>query len=295
MKAIIFGANGQDGQFLTQLLHTQGIETITSSRSKGMYRGNVANNQFVLDIICSNKPDYIFHFAANSSTQHLTLFDNLDAISIGTINILEAARLHCPNARIFLSGSAMQFKNQGEPIDETTPFEASSPYSIARIHSVYTGRYYRDTFGMNIYCGYFFNHDSELRTERHVNKKISNAIMRIANGSTEHLELGNIEVQKEFNYAGDIVNAIWLLVNQEVIFEAVLGSGHAYSIKQWVEYCFKTIDKNWEDYVTIKKDFKPEYSLLVSNPSLILSLGWKPKIDFYQLADIMLQQDKSIK
>jgi len=189
---------------------------------------------------------------------------------------------------VFLSGSAMQFKNEGLPIDEKTPFEARSPYAVARIQSVYAGRYYRSAFGMRVYVGYFFNHDSPLRTERHINQKIISVVKRIASGSRETLELGNLDVKKEFNYAGDIVEAVWALINQDNVYEAVIGSGIAYSIKDWVEYCFKKANRNWQDFVVLKNGFVPEYKILVSNPQVIKSVGWTPKVNFYQLADMMM-------
>lgn len=288
MKAVIFGANGQDGALISKLLKEKNIDVIDVSRSTGRFKGDVADHGFVEALIKNHSPDYIFHFAANSSTRHEALFDNHQAISTGTLNILESVRQHCPHAKVFLSGSAMQFRNDGSPIDERAPFEASSPYSIARIQSVHAGRYYRAKFGMAIYCGYLFNHDSPLRSERHVNQKIVSAVNRIANGSNEKLELGNIDVEKEFNYAGDVVEAIWILVNQNAIFEAVIGCGETYSIKEWLEYCFKKINKNWDDFVVINPNYKTEYKILVSNPTLLRSLGWYPKVNFYDLADMML-------
>lgn len=291
MKALIFGSNGQDGYYLSALLKKNKIEVMESSRKSGNFQGDVSNYAFVDELIKSYKPTYVFHLAANSSTRHETLFDNHLAISTGTLNILEAVRLNSPSTKVFLSGSAMQFQNQGNPISESSPFEASSPYSLARIHSVYAGRYYRKTFGIEVYCGYFFNHDSPLRSERHVNQKIVKAVKRIQSGSNEVLELGNIEVKKEFSYAGDIVEAIWVLVNQNKVFEVVIGSGKAYSIKDWVEYCFNKINKKWEDHVLIKKDFIPEYNILVSDPSLLKSLGWKPEVDFQKLANIMMEAE----
>jgi len=289
MKALIFGIDGQDGFYLTRLLQRMKVEVFGASRSTTEWtKGNVADLAFVKEIINTHRPDYIFHFAANSTTQHEALFENHDAISTGTINILESVRLHCPSTKVFLSGSAMQFKNDDIPIDEQTPFEASSPYSVARIHSVYASRYFRQAFGMKIYVGYLFNHDSPLRSEQHVNQKIIAAVKRIEKGSAEKLELGNIDIKKEFNYAGDIVEAVWQLVNQDRIFEAVIGSGKTYSIKDWVEYCFQQINMNWKDHVVIKQDHVPEYKILVSDPRLIKSIGWKPVVDFSQLADMML-------
>ena len=289
MKAIIFGANGQDGVFLSRLLLAKDIQVIGVSRSAGDFIGDVSDYAFTEVLIKDQKPDYIFHLAANSTTQHSALFDNHQTISTGTLNILESVRKHCREARVFLAGSAMQFLNNESAISEQTPFEASSPYSIARIQSTYAGRYYRDTFGMNVYVGYLFNHDSPLRTERHVNQKIVSAVNRIKNGSEEKLELGDVDVEKEFNYAGDVVEAIWTLVNQTEIFEIVVGSGESHSIRDWTKYCFSTIGRHWEDYVLISKTYRPEYKMLISNPALLYSLGWRPQIGFEMLADLMLK------
>jgi len=289
MKAMIFGVNGQDGYYLTELLRLNNIEIVgVSPFEDNWIKGDVGDFKFVEALIKSHQPNYIFHFAASSTTHHSALFDNHNAISTGTINILESVKLNCSTAKVFLSGSAMQFKNDGLPIDEKTPFQASSPYSVARIQSVYAGRYYRETFGLQVYVGYFFNHDSPLSAEQHVNQKIVKAVKRIAAGSKEKLELGNIDVQKEFNYAGDVVEAVWMLVNQDKVFEAIIGSGKAYSIRDWLEYCFKKTKNNWQDFVEIKQNYIPEYTILVSNPKLIRSIGWQPRVDFYQLADLML-------
>ena len=288
MKAIIFGACGQDGYYLTALLENKQIEVIGIARKGTEIIGDVSDFNFVESQIKYHKPEYIFHLAANSTTSHNALFENHKAISTGTLNILESTRVHCSGAKVFLSGSAMQFVNKGKPIDEQSPFEGSSPYSIARIQSLYAARYYRKTFGLKVYFGYFFNHDSPSRADRHVNQKIAQAVIRISRGAYEKIELDNIEVQKEFNYAGDVIEAVWILVNQSIVYEAVIGCGKAYSIKEWLEYCFNRVNLNWNDFVTIKKGFKPEYQILVSNPKLIMSIGWKPKVDFYQLADMML-------
>lgn len=290
MKAVIFGANGQDGFYLTQLLSKRGIRIVgVDKHGDNMVEGDVSDLSFVKSLAKKYRPDYIFHFAAISSTKHSALFGNHKAISTGTLNILESVKKHCPKCRVFLSGSALQFKNEGLPIDEKTPFDAKSAYAVARIQSVYAGRYYREAFGLKVYVGYFFNHDSPLRPEMHVGQQIVAGIKRIAAGRDEKLELGDIGVKKEFNFAGDIVKAVWTLVNQGRIFEAVIGCGKAHSIKDWVEYCFKKINKNWQDYVVLKKNYASEYKVLVSNPRLIKSLGWKAEVDFFQLADMMMK------
>ncbi len=288
MTAIIFGANGQDGFYLNELLEKEGIAVKKVSRSGNNIIGDVSDYSFVESIIKTTQPDYIFHLAANSTTRHDVLFENHQSISTGTFNILESVRIHSPVSKVFLSGSAVQFENNGAPIDETTAFAPLSPYAVSRIQSVYAGRYYRSAFGIEVYVGYFFNHDSPLRTERHVNQKIAYVAKRIAKGEHEKFEIGNIDVKKEFNYAGDTVAAVWTLVNQSNIFETVIGTGIAYSIKDWLDCCFGKVGKDWREYVMINKNFKPEYEVLVSNPSLIKSLGWVPKVDISQLADMML-------
>jgi GDPmannose 4,6-dehydratase len=290
MKALVFGVGGQDGHYLAQLLLARGVDVVGVSRSPGDWIvGDVGDLELVERLVREQRPDYVFHLAAHSTTRHEALFDNHRAISTGTLNILESAKRHAPRAKIFLSGSAMQFANDGTPIDEATPFAPLSHYAVARIQSVLAGRYYRRAFELPVYVGYFFNHDSPLRSEQHVNQKIVAAVTRIAAGSGETLQLGNIEVRKEFNFAGDAVEAIWTLLDQEQVFEAVIGSGRAYRIADWVDYCFRAIGRNWADHVELSSAFVPEYQCLVSRPALIESLGWKPKVDFEAFARLMLE------
>ena len=289
MKAIIFGISGQDGHYLSTLLQEKGIEVTGISRSEGNWQqGNIADYGFVETLIKKLQPDYIFHFAANSTTRHSALFENHAAISTGALNILEAVYKHSKHTKVFLSGSAVQFENKGLPIDENTAFAPLSPYAVARIQSVYAGRYYR-SLGIAVYVGYFFNHDSPLRTEKHINKKITEAVRRIQNGSKEIVEIGNLDTRKEFSFAGDIIDAVWRLVNQDKIYEVVLGSGLAYSIKEWIEICCATvgnpeITKQFVQMVNKSSD----YDILVSNPTLIEQLGWQPRISIEELAKIML-------
>lgn len=288
MQAVIFGANGQDGYYLKQLCEREGLQALLVSRSKGPWlSGDVADFDFVESFIKQHKPAYVFHLAANSTTQHHALFENHESIATGTLNILEACYRHSQHSRIFLSGSAVQFENKGLPINEQTPFAPLSPYAVARIQSVYAGRYYRG-LGLRVYVGYFFNHDSPLRTERHVNQKIALAVHRIGRGSTEKIEVGNVNVRKEFNYAGDVMQAVWQLINQDEVFEAVVGCGKAHSIQDWIEVCFLLIGKKPEGYIVQKEAFTPEYNLLVSDPRLLFSLGYRPQVDIKGLAAMMV-------
>ena len=292
MKAIIFGINGQDGYYLNQLLQQKNIKVIGVSRSKGEWlTGDVADFLLVKKLIKDEQPDYIFHLAANSTTRHDVLFENHQTISTGTLNILESAYQYSKHSKIFLSGSGLQFVNKGKPISEKDEFYAGSPYCVSRIQSVYAARYYRE-LGLSVYVGYFFNHDSPLRSERHINQKIIIAARRIAGGNNEKIEIGDIAVKKEFSFAGDIAKAVMILIQNNSVFEAALGSGKAYSIKDWINICFTYFGLPWEPHVTQIKGFRSEYDILVSDPSTIFSLGWTPETDINRLAELMITQLK---
>jgi len=286
--AIIFGANGQDGFYLTELLQQEGCKVTGISRNGGFLQVDITSYPAVSKLIEEQKPDFIFHLAANSTTRHDALFENHATISTGTFNILEAVKNYSPQTKVFISGSGLQFVNADKPIKETDAFEARDPYSVSRIHSVYAARYYR-RLGVKAYIGYFFNHDSPRRTERHMTMKIAAAAKRIHEGSNEVLEIGDMSVIKEWTFAGDVVKGIWTLVNQDKVTEANISSGMGYSIKQWLDACFHIIGKDWKQYVVTKNNFSPEYKQLVSDPSLIFSLGWKPLVTFEQLAEMMVK------
>jgi GDPmannose 4,6-dehydratase len=238
-------------------------------------------------VIKQHLPAYVFHVAANSTTRHDALFENHETISTGTLNVLEAIKRHTPGTKVFITGSGVQFKNSGRPITEKDEFEASSPYSVARIQSVYAARYYR-SLGIHVYVGYLFHHESPHRKPNHVSKMIALAAQRIGVGSTEIIELGDISVAKEWTFAGDVTEAIMALVEQDGVFEAVIGSGVTYTIENWLEQCFGLIGKDWHDHVRLNEGFIPEYNRLVSNPETINSIGWLPVVNLPELAEMMM-------
>lgn len=288
MKAIIFGASGQDGNYLSNFLKDKNYDVIGVSRSGDFVQTDLADFNQVAELVKFYSPEFIFHLAANSTTHHDAIFENNDTITNGTLNILEAVKRISPSSRVFVSGSGLQFRNENLPIKETDPFEARDAYSLNRINSVYTARYFRSV-GIKVYVGYFFNHDSPLRTERHMSKKITEAAKRIAAGSKEKLVIGDIEAIKEYAYAGDIVKGIWALVNQHIVYEANISSGVGYSIKDWLQECFSLVNLNWQDYVVIDKTFTSPYKQLVSDPSVINALGWNATTSFSELARMMMQ------
>jgi GDPmannose 4,6-dehydratase len=288
MKAIIFGANGQDGYYLTELLRSLNFTVIGISRSGSFLHIDITNYHEIENLIENHQPEFVFHFAANSTTSHHALFENHATIATGTINILESIKNKSPHTKAFISGSGLQFVNTGIPIKETDSFEARDAYSVSRIQSVFTARYFR-SLGVKVYVGYFFNHDSPLRAKRHIAKKISEAAKDIAAGIEEKLEIGDIKVVKEWTFAGDVVKGIWILVNQDAVFEANIGSGIGFSIEEWIKLCFGLIHKDWQKYIIYKNGFKAEYKSLVSDSTLLNSLGWKPEISFEQLGKMMIQ------
>lgn len=225
MQVLIFGVSGQDGYYMRKLCEANGIEVVGISRSEGdWFKGDVFDYEFVRQLVSTHKPDYIFDFAANSTTRHDVLFENHQTISTGTLNILESVKCHSPSTKVFLSGSALQFLNNDNPITEIDPFSATSAYSVERIYTTYLGRYYR-SLGLKVYIGYFFHHDSPKRSERHLNMFVIKSLLAIKKGTKDFMEIGNFNIVKEFNFAGDVVNAVWTLVNQDNVFEAVIGSG----------------------------------------------------------------------
>ncbi|MDW8347195.1 MAG: GDP-mannose 4,6-dehydratase [Bacteroidia bacterium] len=287
-KAIIFGASGQDGIYMKELCLRKGIETIAVARSSGNdVCGSVADFALVRELIRLHKPAYIFHFAANSTTKHEALFENHETIATGTLNILESVKQYSPASKVLIVGSGVQFENRGQPISENTPFAANNAYAIARIQSVYAARYFRQ-IGIRVYVAYLFHHESPYRHHKHVSKMITNSILNILRGVEEKIFIGDAFVEREWGFAGDIVEGIFTLINQDDIFEAIIGTGIGHTILDFLTCCFQIAQLEIDKYVDFGKDFIPEYKRLVSNPALIHSLGWQHKVNLKNLAYLML-------
>jgi GDPmannose 4,6-dehydratase len=263
------------------------VESIEVSRSGFGVIGSVTDFSLVSKLIDRHKPTYIVNLAAHSSTAHNVIFENHETITTGSLNILEATKLYSPRSKVFITGSGLQFKNIGLPISENDIFEANSAYSTARIQSIFTARYYR-SLGLRVYVGYLFHHESRYRQNIHVSKKIAEAAQKISLGSKEILEIGDITVQKEWGHAQDIMLGVITLLEQDQIFEATIGTGTCYTIENWIEQCFSLVGLDWRNYVRIIPNFSPQYKKLISNPKTINELGWKPNVDFYELAKIMM-------
>ena len=287
MKALVFGANGQDGPYLIDLLRARGIEAQGFSRSGPFSPLDVADRAAVEAAIAAARPDFVFQLAARSTTRPEALFENHATISTGCLNVLEAVRTHAPAARVFIAGSAVQFRNVGQPIDEDTPFEASSAYAVARIQSVYAARYFR-ALGVKAYVGYLFHHESPRRGAGHLAAVIAQAARRIAGGDAAPLEIGDPAVRKEWTFAGDAMEAAVTLVSQDEVFEAVIGTGEDHSVEEWLDACFSRVGLAWREHVAPKAGFRAEYPRLVSRPERLRALGWRPRVSFADLAAMMM-------
>jgi GDPmannose 4,6-dehydratase len=292
VNALVFGISGQDGFYLGNLLGRQGIRVVGVSRSDGCGRwivGDVAKSEQVEALVRKYQPDYIFHLAADSTTRHDTLFENHAAIATGTLAILDAVDRFAPKAKVLLAGSGLQFLNKGFPLNEESPLDHSSPYVIARNSSLFTARYFRQR-GLKVYFAYLFNHDSPLRSNRHLNMKIAVAAAAAANGCKEKLLIGDLNAEKEFSFAGDVTAAMCLLIQQDELFECVVGSGQSYAVRDWIEACFRKVGLDWNDYTETDPTYASPYRRLVSDPAKLLSLGWKPEHTFSDLAEMMMAE-----
>jgi GDPmannose 4,6-dehydratase len=289
MNALIFGAGGQDGYYLASACRREGVTPIAVSRSSGDAVCDVSDAGAVISLIRHHRPAYVFHLAAHSTTRHEALFDHHATIAGGTLNILEAVRVHSPQSRVFIAGSGVQFVNEGKPISERDAFAPTSSYAVARIQSAFAARYFR-SLGIRTYLGYLFHHESPRRTPDHVSMMIALAARRIAAGSTESVTVGDPSVEKEWTFAGDVAEAMLTLVRQDDVAEAVIGSGKAYSIAQWLDACFRSTGLRWENHVRVREGFVPEYRRLVSDPGTMNRLGWQPAVDFTALAAMMMQE-----
>lgn len=273
---------------MTRLCRQQQIEAVTVARSAGFrHQGSVANRALVEDLV-KQKPDFIFHLAANSTTRHNALFENHETIATGTLNILESVKLYSPESRVLITGSGVQFKNTGNPISEKDDFEAANAYAIARIQSVYATRYFR-TLGVKAYVAYLFHHESPYRHASHISKMITTQIKSILAGSNEKIVIGDATVQKEWAFAQDIVEGIFTLVSQDDVFEAAIGTGIAHSIMDFLAECFAQTNLKINEHVEFRNNFKPEYSRLISNPQTINRLGWKATTDLRSLVNVLLR------
>jgi GDPmannose 4,6-dehydratase len=313
-KALICGISGQDGSYLSKLLLEKGYEVHGTSRDAQItsfknlkHLGikeqitfhSMALNDFrsVLQVLAKIQPDEIYNLAGQSSVG--LSFDQpvetLESISMGTLNLLEAMRFIDAPIKIYNAGSSECFGNtHEEPANEETPFRPRSPYAVAKATAYWEVANYRDAYNLFSCTGILFNHESSLRPERFVTQKIVRSAQRIASGSKEKLNLGNITIARDWGWAPEYVEAMWLILQQEKPQDFVIATGETNSLEEFVSAAFDTLGLNWQDHVITDPSLVRPSEIMVSigDPRRAERiLGWKAKSMMCDVARLMAKSD----
>lgn len=310
-KALICGVSGQDGAYLSKFLLEKGYEVIGTSRDAStasfaslttlsicddVNKVSMAMNDFrsVLQTFKKYVPDEVYNLAGQTSVG--LSFDQpvetMESISAGTLNILEAIRFTDPSIRFYNAGSSECFGNTGElPANELTAFHPRSPYAVAKASSHWLVQNYRESYGLNACTGILFNHESPLRPSRFVTKKIISAAYKIANGSKDKLNLGNISIQRDWGWAPDYVQAMWLMLNNVSKPEDfVIATGRTVSLEYFISLAFKHFGLDWLEWVNVDSSlFRPsDIPISRADPSKARSkLKWKHMYDIEDIVSMM--------
>lgn len=266
MKAVITGITGQDGYFLSKLLHEKGYEIHgvirrNSSMSKGtmamlpddvresitIHYGDLTDAGFYAKLLGKEKPDELYHLAAQSFVGYS--FQNpastYDVNISGTLNVINAIKEYSPDTRMYFAATSELFGQPEEtPQNENTPFRPRSPYAISKLAGYWMTKNYRDAYNLFAACGILFNHESEFRGPEFVTRKISIGVARIANGNHSPIELGNLNARKDWGYALDYVKGMWQILNYKYADDFVLGTGEVHTVRDFVETAFSVVDQN---------------------------------------------------
>jgi len=314
--ALIFGISGQDGSYLSKLLLTKGYRVVGSSRDAQISRfsnltrlkireqvevESASLNDFrsVLQVLKKVQPDEVYNLAGQSSVG--LSFDqpveSFESISIGTLNLLEAIRFLEAPIKIYNAGSSECFGNtDGHPADELTPFRPRSPYAVAKAAAFWQMANYREAYGLFACSGLLFNHESPLRPQRFVTRKIVSAACRIAAGMNEKLELGNISVERDWGWAPEYVEAMWLMLQQDAPDDYVIATGETNRLEDFVDSVFTPLGLNWREHVETNQNlFRPTDILTVrANPGkAALKLGWEARYKMRDVARMMVEEEKA--
>jgi GDPmannose 4,6-dehydratase len=315
-KALICGVSGQDGAYLAQLLLSKGYAVFGTSRDAQMSTFSnlqrlgilgkirlvsMSLNDFrsVLQTLVNIDPDEVYNLAGQSSVglSFQQPVETLESISIGTLNLLEAIRFTGKSIRLYNAGSAECFgENDGTPSDETTAFRPRSPYAVAKAAAFWEVANYREAYGLFAASGILFNHESPLRPERFVTRKIVSAACRIAKGYQEKLELGNLAIQRDWGWAPEYVEAMWLILQQEKADDFVVATGETHSLESFTAAVFEFLQLNWQDYVVIDPTFFRPTDLVTSmaNTDKAKSkLGWQAQYKMTDLVRLMVEAELS--
>ncbi len=311
---MITGITGQDGSYLAQLLLSKGYRVVGLKRRTSLLSTDRIDDIFqnpllsleyyslhdattLYRLLEKYKPQEFYNLAAQSHVR--VSFDvpveTVDTIVMGTLKILEAVRHVDPEIRVYqASSSEMYGDNPQAPQSETTVLRPASPYACAKTFAHHLCRNYRESYGMHISSGILFNHESPRRGETFVTRKITLAAARIKKGLQEKLYLGNLDAKRDWGFAGDYVNAMWLMLQQETPDDYVVATGKTYTVKEFLEKVFAIAGLDVDKHVEIdERLFRPhEVPLLLGDSSKAREkLGWEPKVDIDELAKMMYDHD----
>ena len=320
-KALITGITGQDGSYLTELLLGKGYEvygvirrcsTFNTDRIDHLYEdphlnpklkliyGDLTDGGNLSTILNDVQPDEVYNLGAQSHVR--VSFDqpvytvNTDAL--GTLRLLEALRMMKTPPKFYqASSSEMYGKVLETPQTESTPFYPRSPYGCAKVYSYWQTVNYREAYGIFACNGILFNHESPRRGETFVTRKITRAATRIKLGLQDKLYLGNLDAKRDWGFAGDYVEAMWLMLQADEPGDYVVATGQTYSVRQFLDEVFGHLDLDWNDYVEIDpRYFRPtEVELLLGDATKAKKiLNWQPKVDMKQLAQMMVDSDMKL-
>jgi GDPmannose 4,6-dehydratase len=320
-KALITGITGQDGSYLAELLLDKGYEihglirrssTFNTDRIDHLYKdlhdpearvylhyGDLSVSGQMMDLIHDIRPDEIYHLGAQSHVR--VSFDmpeyTGDITGLGTLRILEAIRRTGINARFYQASSSEMFGAAPPPQGESTPFQPQSPYAAAKVYAYYIVRNYRDAYKIFATNGILFNHESPRRGEAFVTRKITRAATRIKLGLQDKLYLGNLDAKRDWGYAGDYVEAMWLMLQQETPDDFAIATGETHSVREFAQWVFEKLDLDFSQYVAIDpRYFRPtEVDCLLGDASKAREkLGWQPRVSFEGLIGMMIEADMEI-
>ncbi|MGB9080877.1 MAG: GDP-mannose 4,6-dehydratase [Desulfuromonadaceae bacterium] len=310
--ALICGISGQDGSYLAKLLLDKGYHVHGTARDAQVATfynlqllgikdrltfHSMAPNDFrsVLQVLAKVVPDEIYNLAGQSSVG--LSFDQpvetLESISVGTLNLLEAMRFIGSPMKLYSAGSSECFGNTGgEPADEDTPFRPRSPYAVAKATAYWEVANYREAYNLFACTGILFNHESPLRPERFVTQKIIQSACRIAAGSQEKLHLGNISISRDWGWAPEYVEAMWLMLQQETADDFVIATAETNTLGSFVEEAFLTLGLNWQEHVINDQSLLRPSEIMVSRGNAGKAaelLGWRAK---YRMRDVVQMMTK---
>jgi GDPmannose 4,6-dehydratase len=310
--AIITGITGQDGSYLAELLLTKGYRVIGVARRSStvnyeriehlldditVVQGDLQDQGSLLSLLEEYKPDEVYNLAAQSFVPTSWNQPALtgDVTALGVTRILEAIRFVNPKIRFYQASSSEMFGKVLEvPQSEDTPFYPRSPYGVAKVYGHWITVNYRESFDIFATSGILFNHESPRRGLEFVTRKISNAVAKIKLGMAKELRLGNLESQRDWGFAGDYVEAMWLMLQQEKPDNYVIGMGETHSVREFCEVAFSHVDLDYKDFVVVDERFyRPaEVDLLISNPAKSRKeLKWEPAVSFKELVTMMVDAD----